>query len=1426
MQKKTISIVLCMTMLVSMLVMAVPTASAASADTAPVAKAYTVENPSDFSWDNANVYFLMTDRFYNGDRGNDHAYGRTLNSNGQPISGWDTAPGTFHGGDFKGITQKINEGYFTDLGVNAIWISAPYEQIHGYVDSGDDTNHIAHYSYHGYYVLDYTETDKNFGTKEEFRTLVNTAHSKGIRVVLDIVMNHAGYNNIVDMEEFNYGTITNRSAIDAYKYKLTDVAGFHQYIDYESSSSDWGRWWGSDWIRSGLPGYQNDGGGELTSSLAGLPDFRTESTNNVSVPQFLQSKWQKEGTLSTKQQLYGDCSTVSDYLTSWLAQWVKDYGVDGFRCDTAKHVELASWNKLKTKCVAALKSWRQNNPNASGADWDEDFWMTGECWGHGVGKSPYFYEGGFDSMINFEITSVLGQNSGFPDASSINGLYQRYASTINSDENFNMLTYLSSHDTNIVRTGDNYYQGTALLLCPGAVQPFYGDETARPLVSGVPVEGGGHALRSDMNWGQNTDLLNHWKKVGKFRANHVAVGAGDHQLISNANGLTFSRSYDDGETADGVICTMGASKNTNMTIDVSSMWGNGKTLTNEYDGTTAVVADGKVTFNTGAQGVILISGPQSTINMSVKGPKYAFYDSQTVTVKLRGADYAMASVNGGTPFRVVNGQTFSIGDGIEVGTVFNVTLSATNEVETLEKSFAFKKKDPDAVVRLYFDNTSYNWSNIHAYVYDESVSTNVVKNADWPGEAMEYDDDTGLYVYEVPDELTENGLVIFNTGSGGVQYPGVQEKGLAINETDKLFAAGNSWTDYNGQTVQPTDPPEPGTQRTIYFDNTQSNYQTPYAYVWSNTDGNPVAWPGYAMTKASEMGENIYKITCDSKYDNVIFSNSGSPQTGNIENIPYLNGKYANGTWTEVTGEPVTDIGEGGDDGPIPTNPSPNPGKVVLGDADQDGRINVKDITAIQRHLAEVEALTGNGLTAADTNQDAKVTIKDATCLQYYLVEMVVSGNHTGEQVDEGYKPAATRTIYFDNSKLNYTNPRIHVWVKKNGTDVPYKDWPGDTMKAEGNNIYSYVCPAEYNCCLFNDGNNSEIKTPDLRDIPYTEALYSDGVWTQVGEIITTEPQPITDPDPSNTIYLDASNNNAGDEEFYIWTWNDTTDGIWVKGTGSASKVTFTGVKNNVVFTRMNPACNGNPSWDYVWNQSSDHVTQLGKTFVTNSWFDGDWTNTPDLNPVTNPDTETRTIILDNSATNYAKPYCYVWKTVGNTDIPLNSWPGTEMTSLGNNLYSVTVPAEYNNCVFSNNGYPQTDDLDNIPYTSAKWTGSAWVESDAPEITTEPVTNPDGDVITLDASALAVGNEKWYIWTWNDTTDGVWIGGNGSASAVTFTGDFKSNILFARVNATAATPDWSAQNNVWNQTGNLTTQIGGTYKLTDWANNYMLGNWQ
>ncbi|MGN1132786.1 MAG: starch-binding protein, partial [Ruminococcus sp.] len=547
---------------------------------------------------------------------------------------------------------------------------------------------------------------------------------------------------------------------------------------------------------------------------------------------------------------------------------------------------------------------------------------------------------------------------------------------------FNVLTYISSHDSNLARSNDMIYQGSALLLLPGGVQIFYGDETNRKTVSGMSFDGqggSGHSLRSDMNWDSiDKDELAHWQKVGQFRNSHVAVGAGDHQQITAYNsstGYTFSRSYDDGTVADNIIATIGAPKNTDIAVNVSSVWSDGITVTNFYDGTTATVEDGKAVFNSGANGTILIEGPVSTINMSLKG-SYSFYDSQEITVSLRGADYAMVSVNGGTPFRVVNGDTFTVGDGIELGEEFKVTITASNDEETAKKSYTYKKKDPSAVTRIYFDNSQYKWSTVNAYIYDESGSE-TLENSAWPGEAMEYDSSTGYYLIEVPDGL-ENGRVMFNAGNGSSdRYPGDGAEGLAINDTNMIFSYGNKWEPYNGQTIPTTTqkPYDPADYTTVFFDNSSTNFSTPYVYYWrSSTDSGDVSWPGVAMTKYNG---DIWTATFPKENDMCIFSNNGGNKTSDL-NIPGSNQIYRNGGW-EAFDVPTTTTSS-----TSPTTTSTSPIVVgSLGDANGDSAIDIRDVTTVQKHCVGITVAIN--LDNADVNKDGEVNVRDATLIQRFV---------------------------------------------------------------------------------------------------------------------------------------------------------------------------------------------------------------------------------------------------------------------------------------------------------------------------------------------------------------------------------------------------------------------------------------------------------
>ncbi|WP_077032786.1 alpha-amylase family glycosyl hydrolase [Pelomonas sp. KK5] len=519
--------------------------------------------------DNPIVYFLITDRFSNGNPDNDHGYGR------QREKTQATDVGTFHGGDLKGITDKLKAGWFTQLGVNALWITAPYEQIHGWVVGGDKA--FKHYAYHGYYALDYTKLDANMGTPEELREMVDTAHAQGIRVLFDVVMNHPGYLDIQTADELKIPVLWPKARAEA------TLANYHAFIDYNSDRFK--DWWGRPWVRAGLPGYVDGGSDDLTKQLAYLPDFRTESREFVKLPKFLREK------PGTKAVDLPD-TTVRGYLVRWLSDWVREYGIDGFRCDTVKHVEPAAWKELKVAATAALAEWKALHPQQK-ID-DAPFWMTGEFWGHGPERGAVDEAGGFDAMINFEF-----QGDAANDPSRLDALFARYAK-LQAGHAAQMLNYLSSHDTSLFPRRRLIDGANALLLAPGGVQVFYGDETARmpgPAPSGDTQQ----ATRSDMNWDSVDEaVLAHWRKLGSFRAAHVALARGEHERLAAAP-YVFARV--DRAAGDAVVVALGVKAGARL--PVGRVFAEGETLHDAYSGATLAVKDGAVIAPADAAAVLL-----------------------------------------------------------------------------------------------------------------------------------------------------------------------------------------------------------------------------------------------------------------------------------------------------------------------------------------------------------------------------------------------------------------------------------------------------------------------------------------------------------------------------------------------------------------------------------------------------------------------------------------------------------------------------------------------------------------------------------------------------------------------------------------------------------------------------------------------------
>jgi alpha-amylase len=221
--------------------------------------------------------------------------------------------------------------------------------------------------------------------------------------------------------------------------------------------------------------------------------------------------------------------------------------------------------------------------------------MTGEWWGHGVERDALF-DSGFDNLINFDFQAHADHAAAPLD---LDTTFAAYARALAAPASYNVLSYISSHDTHLFDRARLELGAEALLLAPGGVQIFYGDETRRPEgpgSTGDPQQ----ATRSDMNWDRvDTALLTHWRRLGAFRARHVALARGHHEKLSESP-YVFSRI--DGD--DRVVVALGA-KGT-VQLPVGSVFADGTSLRDAYGGGTATVKAGRVEIAAAAQGVVLL----------------------------------------------------------------------------------------------------------------------------------------------------------------------------------------------------------------------------------------------------------------------------------------------------------------------------------------------------------------------------------------------------------------------------------------------------------------------------------------------------------------------------------------------------------------------------------------------------------------------------------------------------------------------------------------------------------------------------------------------------------------------------------------------------------------------------------------------------
>ena len=499
--------------------------------------------------DNPIVYHLLVDRF-------------------SPPPGSEAPdPCDFHGGRLSGVTAQIRAGWFSSLGVNAIWLSAPFEQIRGWVPGAQGA--CRHAPYHGYWPLDFTVIDERFGSAGDLHELVAAAHDAGIKLILDIVFGHAGYPDLQTFHEL---------LPDALHASWREATPTDYDRHFDAAGGALLKWWGPAWVRAELPGYA----AVDDPRVFWLPQFHLDRDEPVALPHFLR---QKPGSRAVELPGF----SVRQYLVKWLSDWVREFGIDGFRCDSAKQVPLRAWAELKAAGAAAYAQ-----AGGSGR-----FWMVGEVYGAGTERSDYF-DHGFDSVVNFDFQHQVKRLFGQPGSQSgylrslalhrLDKLYADYAGTLASGGH-DVLSYLSSHDTELFERSRLADGALALLLAPGGVQVFYGDETGRP-PGAAPWSDPAQSTRSDMNWqAVDQDLLRHWRRLCRFRSRHVALARGAHRKLCDTP-YVFAREH--AASGDRVVVAVGDAAAAR--IPVGGCFDEGQPVRDAYSGRTGTVADGHVTL--------------------------------------------------------------------------------------------------------------------------------------------------------------------------------------------------------------------------------------------------------------------------------------------------------------------------------------------------------------------------------------------------------------------------------------------------------------------------------------------------------------------------------------------------------------------------------------------------------------------------------------------------------------------------------------------------------------------------------------------------------------------------------------------------------------------------------------------------------------
>ncbi|WP_436232637.1 pullulanase-type alpha-1,6-glucosidase [Actinacidiphila alni] len=404
------------TALAALAALVVPTAEAhgAPAPPRPPSDRELAAQPARHDDTREQFYFVLPDRFANGDRGND-----TGGLTGSRLTtGYDpTDKGFYQGGDLKGLTKRLD--YIKGLGTTAIWM-APIFKNQPVQGTGKD----ASAGYHGYWITDFTQVDPHFGTNDDLRKLIAAAHAKGMKIFFDVITNHTA--DVIGNTDNTYGYLSKGAfpylSADGTPFDDTTYAdGTKRFPKVTAASFPRTPTVPADQRNAKVPAWLND---PTMYHNRGDSTFAGESAD--------------QGDFSGLDDLWTERPEVVSGMEKIYEKWVKDFAVDGFRIDTVKNVDMPFW----TQWATALDTYAARHGR-------KNFFMFGETYSADPAvTSPYVTQGRLDATLDFPFQDAARAyaSQGAP-AGKLADLYgQDYRYTTDKANAYEEVTFLGNHD--------------------------------------------------------------------------------------------------------------------------------------------------------------------------------------------------------------------------------------------------------------------------------------------------------------------------------------------------------------------------------------------------------------------------------------------------------------------------------------------------------------------------------------------------------------------------------------------------------------------------------------------------------------------------------------------------------------------------------------------------------------------------------------------------------------------------------------------------------------------------------------------------------------------------------------------------------------------------------------------------------------------